>query len=340
MNSIGLKQTQLLSFLNSTTDNQKAPPVWLWGPPGTGKSRLIWSYAKENDLDVVDLRACLLESVDVRGLPRFSGDTVQWVPPGFMPREGRGVLFLDELAQAPIPVQNALLQLALDRKIGEYTLPEGWRVVAASNRLEDRAGANRTTSALNSRFCHVDLLVSSDDWLTWAATTGLNSEVRSFIMFKPTILHSFDAGKGERAFPSPRSWEFVSNLISSIPSDDMALAILGGVVGQGAAGEFLGYRRVYASLPNIEQVLFEKCDVPKKPDIVYALLGAATEYLRTHEEKRVDKAVCQLFNRLNPEYAVAGYKQAVAIRPELVHPTKGPTEAREFFTKNRHMLQG
>ncbi len=342
MNAVAMKQSQLLSFLNAKVGSD-APPVWVWGPPGVGKSGLIRSFAADycGEENLYDLRACLLESVDLRGLPKLTETEAVWVPPSFLPKGNKpSVLFADELAQAPVPVQNGFLQLALDRRIGEYNLPKDCIFIAASNRLEDRAGAQRTTSALNSRFCHVDLAVSNEDWLNWAAVAGVSPEVRSFVMFKPSILHSFDAAKGERAFPSPRSWEFASKLLPCIPSEDMALVILAGVLGASAAGEFLGYRRVYSALPSIEEILFNSHDVPKKPDVIYAVIGAATEYLRTHVEKKVDKAVCQLFNRLQPEYGVAGYKQALAIRPELVHTTKGTPEAREFFSKNRLMLQG
>ncbi len=102
-------------------------PVFLWGPPGVGKSSLVRQAATTLGLEVCDVRAVLLAPVDLRGIPAINGDhRAHWCQPDFLPRDGQGVLFLDELAQAPPLVQSACLQLTLDRRIGEYVLPDGW----------------------------------------------------------------------------------------------------------------------------------------------------------------------------------------------------------------------
>jgi MoxR-like ATPase len=139
-------------------------PIYLWGPPGVGKSSLVKQAAESLKLDLIDVRATLLDPVDLRGLPRIDGESAVWLPPAFLPRFGEGVLFLDELAQAAPLVQSACLQLTLDRRIGKYELPDGWSVIAASNRSEDRAGTHRLISPLLNRFVHLDLEVSAEDW--------------------------------------------------------------------------------------------------------------------------------------------------------------------------------
>ena len=166
-------------------------PVYLWGPPGVGKSSLVRQAAERLGLGLVDVRATLLDPVDLRGLPRLDGDRAAWLPPAFLPRAGDGVLFLDELAQAAPLVQAACLQLTLDRKVGEYDLPAGWTVVAASNRSEDRAGTHRLISPLLNRFVHLDLDVSADDWQQWAVPAGVAPEVRGFLRYRPALLYQF-----------------------------------------------------------------------------------------------------------------------------------------------------
>src|SRR5829696_5151135 len=167
-------------------------PVYLWGPAGVGKSSLVRQAAEQLGLGLVDVRATLLDPVDLRGLPRLDGDTAVWLPPAFLPRSGEGVLFLDELAQAAPLVQAACLQLTLDRRVGEYELPDGWSVIAASNRAEDRAGTHRLISPLLNRFVHLDLDVSADDWQTWAVAHGVSPEVRAFLGYRPALLFQFD----------------------------------------------------------------------------------------------------------------------------------------------------
>src|SRR4029079_8083765 len=117
---------------------------------------------------------------------------------------GEGVLFLDELAQAPPLVQAACLQLTLDRRVGEHELPAGWSVIAASNRAEDRAGTHRLISPLLNRFVHLDLEVSNEDWQAWAVASGIAPEVRAFLRYRPALLFRFDPAVQERAFPTPR----------------------------------------------------------------------------------------------------------------------------------------
>src|SRR5829696_4762350 len=163
-------------------------PVYLWGPAGVGKSSLVRQAAEQLGLGLVDVRATLLDPVDLRGLPRLDGDRAVWLPPAFLPRGGAGLLFLDELAQAAPLVQAACLQLTLDRKVGEYELPDGWTVVAASN----RAGAHRLISPLLNRFVHLDVDVSPEDWQAWAVAAGVAPEVRAFLGYRPALLAQFD----------------------------------------------------------------------------------------------------------------------------------------------------
>src|SRR4051794_31474279 len=226
-------------------------PIYLWGSPGVGKSSLVRQAAESLSLDLVDVRATLLDPVDLRGLPRIDGDTAIWLPPAFLPRFGEGVLFLDELAQAAPLVQSACLQLTLDRRIGEYELPNGWSVVAASNRSEDRAGTHRLISPLLNRFVHLDLEVSPEDWQRWAVTAGVAPEVRAFLQYRPALLAQFDPSANPRAFPTPRSWQFVSDVLPRT-ADDLLHPVVAGCVGDGAAAEFLGFLRLYRELPDLD----------------------------------------------------------------------------------------
>src|SRR5713226_7324319 len=110
-------------------------PVFIWGSPGVGKSAVVRQLAKELAIPLQDVRALLLDPVDLRGLPFLGADgRSKWATPEFLPESGSGILFLDELNAAPAMVQASCYQLVLDRKVGEYSLPEGWAIVAAGNR--------------------------------------------------------------------------------------------------------------------------------------------------------------------------------------------------------------
>ena len=292
-------------------------PVYVWGPPGCGKSAVVRQAAEALGRRLVDVRAALLDPVDLRGLPRVVRDAAVWCPPAFLPRRGEGVLFLDELAQAAPLVQAACLQLTLDRKVGEYELPDGWTVVAASNRAEDRAGTHRLITPLLNRFVHLDLDVSPDDWQGWAAAAGVGPEVRAFLRYRPGLLSRFDPAAGERAFPTPRAWQFVSDVLPGAPAE-LLHPVVAGCVGDGPAAEFVGFLRLYRELPDLDAVLArpDAAPVPREPAVLYALVGALVERCRSDQAPLAQ--VVQYALRLPEEFAVLALRDALAVNPRLV----------------------
>jgi hypothetical protein len=292
-------------------------PVYLWGPPGAGKSSLVRQAAESLGLNLVDVRATLLDPVDLRGLPRVTKDTAVWCPPAFLPRGGEGVLFLDELAQTAPLVQAACLQLTLDRRVGEYELPAGWSVIAASNRAEDRAGTHRLISPLLNRFVHLEVDVSPEDWQEWAVTAGIAPEVRAFLQYRPALLFQFDPQANPRAFPTPRSWQFVSDVLTRTP-DDLLHPVAAGCVGDGPAAEFLGFLRLYRELPDLDAVLArpDTAPVPREPAVLYALVGALVERCRSDQAPLPNFVKYAL--RLPEEFAVLALRDALAVNPRLV----------------------
>jgi hypothetical protein len=268
-------------------------------------------------LQLVDIRATLLDAVDLRGIPRVEGDTVKWCPPNFLPREGSGVLLLDELGQAVPLVQASLLQLTLDRRIGEYQLPDGWTIIAASNRQEDRAGTHRLISPLLNRFTHIDAEVSHDDWQQWAVSAGVIPEVRSFIRFRPNLLFQFDPSTNPRAFPTPRSWSFVSSILPHAPKS-LVQRLVAGCVGDGPAAEFYAFLQLYQHLPDVDVVLANPSgtSIPKEPAVVYALIGALVE--RVKKDKLKVGNFAEFAARLPEEFGMLAMRDILAVDNRFV----------------------
>jgi MoxR-like ATPase len=160
-----MRPSQIVSALNLCLDVQQ--PVMIWGSPGVGKSDTVKQTAEKRNIDLIDLRLSQLDSVDLRGVPSVDRERrrTDWNSPSILPYEGKGILFLDEINSAPQGVTAAAYQLILDRRLGDYVLPEGWNIIAAGNRVSDRAIVNQMPTPLKNRFAHLYFEVNNDDWL-------------------------------------------------------------------------------------------------------------------------------------------------------------------------------
>ena len=289
----------------------KQRPVMLWGAPGVGKSDVIKQIAEDSKLELRDVRLSLLDPIDLKGFPTI--DTVKkqmsWLPADFLPKKGKGILFLDEINAAPQSVQAAAYQLVLNRKIGEYKLPDGWAVMAAGNRASDRSVVHAMPAALANRFVHLDFDINVDDWSHWAMDNDIHTDLRAFIRFRPNLLHCFDSATNPRAFPSPRSWAFVNDIYKDNHSADDEYELVKGTVGEGAAAEFSGFVRQIKDLPTIDQVLLDPdgTKVPSSPAAMYAMATALDAKTTTANIARVMKYTA----RLPVEFQVVFVRSAI-----------------------------
>ena len=282
-------------------------PTFLWGAPGIGKSSIVKQIAEENDLDFIDLRLALMDPTDLKGIPFYDKEshTALWAPPAFLPREGEGILFLDELNSAAPVVQSSAYQLILDRRVGEYELPEGWAIVAAGNREGDRGVTYRMPAPLANRFVHFELEVSVDDWKKWAYTYGLDSRIIAYISYKNEHLFTFDAKNESKSFATPRSWEYVGNILQSSLSANLLLETISGSVGRDVAVSFLSFLKVMERLPDIEMILEGKdCSYSEEVDVLYALSsGIVSHYLQNPSPDRLENLL-RYSLELKGEFAV------------------------------------
>lgn len=278
-------------------------PAFIWGPPGVGKSAIVAALAAERGLDLVDIRAPLLDPTDLRGIPAVVGDRAEWFAPSFLPREGArpGVLFFDELNAAPPIVQASLYQLVLDRRIGDYRLPDGWRIVAAGNREQDRSVVFRMPDALANRFVHLDFEPAFEDWRAWAVQRKLNPVVVAFLCLRRELLHR--PGGSERAFPTPRSWEIAGDILDAFGAEVGTDEALAGTIGKGAAVELREFIRNNACAAEIDAVLEQPhaAPLPAKASILYVLVSRLARGAR---EERTREAATTLLPRLPVEFAV------------------------------------
>lgn len=262
----------------------------LTGSPGCGKSQMMHAIAEQFNLKVIDLRLSQCDPTDIGGFPRIVDGKASYAPMDTFPIEGdplpvnsKGLpykgwmLFLDEFNSAPPAVQAASYKLVLDRMVGNHKLHKNVAIVAAGNLESDNAIVQPMSTALQSRLVHIELQVDHKEWLDWAADAKLDHRINSYINYKPGSLYTFNPDHSDKTYASPRTWEFANRILGITDiSDPIILPMLTGALSEGVAREFLGFCKIYKSLPSLGDITRdpEGIKVPLEPSVLFALTGS------------------------------------------------------------------
>jgi hypothetical protein len=306
----------------------KKRPIFLWGPPGIGKSDVIHQIGELIDAHVIDVRLSLWEPTDIKGIPYFDSNESKmvWAPPGELPDEALAqqhkniILFLDEMNSAAPAVQAAAYQLILNRKVGTYRLPDNVMIVAAGNREADKGVTYRMPAPLANRFVHLEMQVNFDDWFQWAVDNKVHKDVVGFLNFSKKDLYDFDPKSPSRSFATPRSWSFVSELLSDNLDDGTTTDLVAGAVGEGLAVKFMAHRKIAASMPNPTEILAGKVKEMKTKEIsaMYSLTVSLCYELKDASDKgdkkfdeKVNNFLRFAMDNFDTELVVMGIKLAL-----------------------------
>jgi hypothetical protein len=273
-------------------------PLFLWGPPGIGKSELVEGITRDLGGLMIDLRLGQMEPTDIRGIPFYNKDKniMEYAPPGDLPDAETAaqypvvVLFLDEMNSAPASVQSAAYQLILNRRVGKYVLPDNVVMVAAGNRESDKGVTYRMPTPLANRFIHQEMKVDFASWQEWAVQNNIHKDVVGYLSFAKQDLYDFDAKSASRAFATPRSWSFVSQLLNDGVDDETMTNLVAGTVGEGLAVKFMAHRKIAGRMPRPEDILSGKVmDLNvKEVSAMYSLVISMCYELKDAVEKKVD----------------------------------------------------
>jgi len=304
-------------------------PLFLWGPPGIGKSEIVHQIGKTIDAHVIDIRLSLWDPTDIKGIPYFDStiNKMVWAPPSELPDEQMAsqyknvILFMDEMNSAAPAVQAAAYQLVLNRRVGTYKLPDNVLIVAAGNREADKGVTYRMPAPLANRFIHLEMKVDFDDWFEWATANRIHKDVAGFLQFSKKDLYDFDPKSNSRSFATPRSWTFISDLLSDDDGDENTLAdLISGGVGEGLAIKFMAHRKVSGKLPNPSDILKGKVKKMETKEIsaMYSLTVSLCYELKDAADKNAkdwnNQVNCFfefMMNNFETELVVMGTKLAL-----------------------------
>jgi len=317
-------------------------PVFLWGPPGIGKSDLVASITEELGGIMYDCRLGQMEPTDIRGIPFYNKETgkMDWAPPIDLPDEETAaeypvvVLFLDELNSAAGSVQAAAYQLILNRRVGKYVLPENVVIAAAGNRESDKGVTYRMPTPLANRFIHQEMAVDFPSYQAWAVQNKIHPDVAGYLSFAKQDLYDFDAKSSSRAFATPRSWTFVSQLLYADDGDDETLTnLIAGTVGEGLAVKFMAHRKISSRLPKPEDILAGKVEdlEIKEVSAMYSLVISMCYELKDAVARKIpdkefhamaDNFLGYMMNNFETELVVMGARIALTTYELPFQPTK------------------
>jgi MoxR-like ATPase len=259
-------------------------PVFIWGPPGIGKSALVERFALDVGLECVSLLGSQLAPEDLIGVPRIEDGRSVFCPPRMIARDEPYLLFIDELNACSFEVQKAFYSLINDRRLGEYYLPKGSVVVGAGNRAQDSAIVKPMSSALVNRLLHVELRPTVRDWLDWAYAMGAHEWVLRYIETRPDHLH-VPPPKTEETFSTPRTWHLLSDALHSygtgitMPEVEM---LASGCLSPAHARSFAAFIKQLHGNLRVDLILKGEQPLPRSPedrDVLYFIVQSVRAQL-------------------------------------------------------------
>jgi len=225
----------------------------------------------------------------------------KWSAPNWLPIEGKGIIFLDEVLQAPPLIRSAAAELIYDRRLGDWVEPEGYIVIGATNRLKE-APIFDISPFLANRFLHVELNCPSvEEWSEWALEKGIDGRIIAYLMAHQSAIYQYSPTVRQRAYPTPRSWEYTSDLIKEITDLNLIELYSSAAVGPHIAGEFRAFLRLTEKLPPIRTYIDEpkKTIIPEEHDLLYSLCASLGEYFRGNKNEKVLKSIVVTLDLLN-----------------------------------------
>lgn len=329
-----MKISNLLELSTLVSLYENGTSLDLTGAPGIGKSSVIRQipailaqhYAEKfgfsedlvPSLDAPDVRGFLIPSKNSDGKP-----VSLYAYPSILPTESelqttpRGIKFLDEFGQGDPLTAKALAPMILEGQVGDYALPQGWWVITASNRVEDRSGVGRPMMHLVNRQRKIEIDPDLDSWVEWADEEGIHPMGIAFAKSRPGVLFSNTVPTEPKPFCTPRSYasalDFMGRMVGNddmnLPNTGTVQELVAGDIGQGAAAEFFAFLKVVDHIPTLPEILADPsgCKAPSSDrlDAAYAAIQLCVHHA---ESGNIDK-LWTYTERLPKELQASAAKQ-------------------------------
>ena len=347
---------ELRSLLEVLLDGEWSPDkpgIMLWGPPGVGKSSVVRQLCEDRGWGFVDIRLTLVQGIDLIGLPyteTLQGEKITRYarsvflpgnkalapsagpddPAGLrngavlLPRDGCGnwVIMLDELASALPSVQVQAYQMLTEHRIGPHELPPGVHVVAAGNRMTDRAATYRMPSPLVNRLLHLEVRADLEQWLDYMLPRGLRADIAAYLRYNEKRLLDEDAISDTLPFPTPRSWTYLNWALNRLEEAGLsadsgeAKIVASGIIGPAAASDWYAYRQAFHRIPDTRAIMEGRGDPPPpgEPDALFATVSSLVSLVPKYPDLT---HFLRWLKKLPASYAVLAVRDAIRTGAEV-----------------------
>jgi hypothetical protein len=321
MSEEGLTITEAKETLRHLRQHNPTQAVFCWGPVGVGKSQMVAQLCAELNIGMLDMRLSQMDPPDLRGLPYRDGTQSKYAPPDELPKEGEGILFLDEANAASRATSAAAMQLVLDRQLGQYRVPEGWSVWAAGNRLSDKSVANAMPAALANRYLHLQIRYDLNTLVEYGLGQGWDPIMLQFLRFRPEFLYQPPEGREIEAFPSARAWEMVHNSGAMSAAPAIRQRLVRGALGVGPMLELEAFVELMGDLPVLDTILLSphSAQLPKTVAVKHALIGALA---KAADVNNMDAILSYLERLASREWETAFMSFVAIQKPELMQTSR------------------
>ena len=318
------------------------------GPSGIGKTAIIKQIVERlteitgNEWGFATINVANHGAWDLIGVPNIVEGKTTFAAPEFLPDLSQpgtpafGIFFVDEIDKAEGDMVNAMMPLINEGKLGSYTIPEGWLIIGAGNRLADSAGSRVVPNVANARRAiDVGIYACPDELVEYAAKSDWHPMVSAFLKFQPQLVHEFPNGieskkaKTITGFACPATWEITSDFLHYDFKPEVLQGYLAdGVLSEGVAIQFCNFLKVVNEIPNFGSIFRgERPEVAaNKPDIKWALISnlayKVSANLHFSDTQTLgdawSNAVSYCHEVLGPEFGATFVRLATAKNPELM----------------------
>jgi hypothetical protein len=312
-----LKPTQLQALLAKTIPARV--PILIKGAPGISKTECVRQASRSANADLFVMHPVVKNPTDFQGMPWISNGEASFIPFGDLRKliqaNSLTVCFIDDLGQASPAVQAAAMQLLLARELDGQRISDQVVFIAATNRRTDRAGVLGLLEPVKGRFHSiVELVPNLNDWVSWAVGAQIAPEIIAFLRFRPELFFDFAPTADLTKSPSPRTWHQLSDLLALGLPSDVELPSVQGAIGEGAATEFVAFRRVWASMSSPDLVLTnpDAAAIPSEPSALYAIATALAYRVTRQSMTNFCRYLTRMCSAQFEEFAAVSMKLATA----------------------------